>query len=151
MKYRLLQNDVHGVLLDRTPIDITGDLILEFEGLPSGEYTVTAVVKDDTDRIKRIYRKIYDGKAIIERGVFDRYVSNVSICVKNADLTCEWMCDGLILSGSCVYADHSNTEDTLRELRVKLDESLSEISELRREVGELSTRLSEIYDGYDVI
>ena len=150
MKYMLLTNSPRGVLLDRTPTEITGDITLEFEGLPAGEYTVATVMTDPV-RVKRIYRKVKDDKAIIERSVFDGCACEVDISVKNADLSREWICDGLITSGSTIYASTRNIEDIFIDLRLKLDEALSEISKLRRDVGEFSARVSEIYDGYDVI
>ncbi len=148
MKYLLLANSPHGVLLDRTPVEVGDKLVVEFEGLPEGRFTAAFVFLDGESRI---YREIRDRTAVLEGRRLEDHVGRMYISVKNDDLSREWICDGFICSGGTLYADDRNAGELLAQMRRDTDAVLTEIAALRGIVEKFSERIAEIYDGYDVI
>lgn len=145
MKYLILKNKPRGVLIDRTPSALDEGLRVEFSGLPEGEHTVAFVFTSG----RRCYRKINDGAAILE----SRYIGDegVSVVVKNADYSEEWICERLVCYRGIVMPDISEVSKTVTDLLIELDSTNTELSALREDVEEYRRRIEEIYDGYDLI
>ena len=148
MKYLLLKNKPHGVLLDRTPVETEGDLRIELEGLPAGEYTAVFVLDGGQSRI---YRKVEDGIATLERELIESFYGEMYICVKDAELTREWSLDGVICAGCRIFPDDRANGALVAELRHEMDVLLCELASMRKTVEGFSARVSEIYDGYDLL
>ena len=75
MKYRLLNNK-KGVLLNRTPEDISKGLIIEFEG----ECREREAVINTGERI--IYRDISSGSCVIQSNYINPGQMKISVCDK---------------------------------------------------------------------
>ncbi len=147
MKYLLLSNKSQGVLLDRTPVEVKDNLAVEFEGLPTGKFTAAFVLGES----RVYYREIKDGVAVLERRLLEQHSGELYIAVKNDDLSMEWICDGLICIGYTLIPDERKDGEVLAQLRKEADNVLTELAELRGIVEKFSDRITEIYDGYDVI
>lgn len=145
MQYVLLSNK-KGVLLTRAPENVTSGLVLEFVGYAPGQHAVINVGE------KVIYRDISEGSCLVESWLLNP--GNVSISVKSE--TGEAIkCDGLTIfeDGSTRYAIMNTDErdEELPDVRVELAALSSTMNEVKTLVEKLKKRLSDIYDGVDIL
>lgn len=146
MRYVLLNANKKGVLLTRAPEEVTKGLVLEFEGAGEGLH---AVINSGE---KVIYRPIEEGKCTIEAKYL--YHGNVYVSVKGEN-GAAYKCDALtVFNADDALIAIMNTDERDKELSdvrtelAALEVTMSEVKDL---VEKLKKRLSDIYDGVDIL
>ena len=142
MIYRLLNNK-RGVLLTRAPEDVTEGLRLEFEGAVEGMIATINI----GERV--IYRDIIDGECFIEAKLLRP--GSLLLCISEEDTSKVIRCDSLVIAGTFAYMDMDSFEREIPDLRCELDALNVTMSETVKRLEELTRRLEEIYDGYDIL
>lgn len=145
MRYRLFDNK-KGVLLTRAPEEVTEGLILEFDGAGEGLHAVI----NSGERV--IYRPLENGKCTVEAKYI--YPGNVYVAVKSESGE-TYKCDTLTVfkSESLLYV-MMNTDERDKEIsdvRTELSALQVTMSEVQSLAEKLKKRLSDIYDGVDIL
>ena len=145
MKYVLLSNK-KGVLLTRAPENLTSGLVLEFVGYAPGQHAVINVGE------KVIYRDITEGSCFVESFLIQAGIIYISVKSENGDTI---KCDSLTIfkDETSLYAI-MNTDERDAELpnvRAELAALDTTMNEVKSLVEKLRKRLSDIYDGVDIL
>jgi hypothetical protein len=146
MRYVLLNANKKGVLLTRAPEEVTKGLVLEFDGAGEGLH---AVINSGE---KVIYRPIEEGKCTVEAKYL--YPGNVYVAVKSESGE-TYKCDALtVFNTDDALIAIMNTDERDKELpdvRTELAALEVTMSEVKDLVEKLKKRLSDIYDGVDIL
>ena len=146
MRYVLLNANKKGVLLTRAPEDVTSGLALEFEGAGEGLH---AVINSNE---KVLYRPIEEGKCTVEAKYL--YPGNVYVAVKSESGE-TYKCDALTVFKTgderIAIMNTDERDKELSDVRTELAALQVTMSGVKDLVEKLKKRLSDIYDGVDIL
>ncbi len=147
MKYRLLNNK-KGVLLTRAPEEIGEHLRLTFEG---PDEKMQAVINTG-DRV--IYRDLHGGECEIHRDLIEEGRMLLSVRERETSST-PVVCDRLFIIRTgdvlIVMGDELEREAIIAGLRIENDELNTRLADAEEKIKQLTERLEEIYDGYELL
>ena len=133
MKYQIINN--LGILLDGHPELLPGDLTLTFEGASDG----TEVIINTGESV--FYRKISGGVVTLDKRYLEKGELYVTV---SPGIRCDRLCVTREGGAVIVSGDYSEMKEIINKLR-------ADQSKLGARVEKLERRISEIYDGHELL
>lgn len=148
-EYKLL-NDGQGVILTRQPIELNGDLAVNFFGAPPG-----AVALFKAGEGSKCYRELKGGACIVPCSLLKGTVDVSVVCYDETIRPRSWTCERLVATtlehGSTIIAPDDNyLPSEVTGLKIADHQLREDFKRLEEKFNNLSEKFTSIMEGYDL-
>lgn len=150
MEYKLLCNNI-GIISTREPELISGTLFVSFEGAPDN---ATAIFEREDG--ESAYRLLSDGLCGVE-SEWLRGSIKVTVALLIGSMEAErWPCEGFYAKQQgggkvLIYPDDMDVREKIVRLQEGSSNLKREVGKLSDKVSELEMRIEKLLEGYDII